>query len=83
MMAEQQQANYSQLSPCRHLAITDTPLLQTDIKSPAKTTMKCIEITLATQTNICIVLLSLQWTPAVCQWKYFEYSVRHYFCRQK
>ena len=28
--------NYSQLPPCGHLAITDTPLLQTAAKSPAK-----------------------------------------------
>ena len=38
---------YSQLSPCGHPAITDTPLLRTVCKSPAETTMKCIEITLA------------------------------------
>ena len=30
--------NYSQLPPCGHLAITDTPLLRTDTKSPAKVT---------------------------------------------
>ena len=29
---------YSQLSPCGHLAITNTPLLQTAAKSPAKVT---------------------------------------------
>ena len=39
--------SYSQLSPCGHPAITDTPLLLTDSKSPAETTMKYIEITLA------------------------------------
>ena len=38
---------YSQLSPCGHPAITDTPLLRTVCKSPAETTMKCIEITFA------------------------------------
>ena len=29
---------YSQLSPCGHLAITDTPLIRTAAKSPAKVT---------------------------------------------
>ena len=31
-------ANYSQLSPCGHLAITDTQLIRTAAKSPAKVT---------------------------------------------
>ena len=39
---------YSQLSRCGHSVNTDTPLLRTDSKSLAETTMKCIEITLAT-----------------------------------
>ena len=30
--------HYSQLPPCGHLAITDTPLLRTAAKSPAKVT---------------------------------------------
>ena len=74
---------YSQLSPCGHPAITDTPLLRTVCKIPAENTMKCIEITLAltdsrylrhcghfmwSPTNIFIVLLSLQRTP----WTYFS-----------
>ena len=29
-------SNYSQLSPCGHLAITDTPIIRTVAKSPAK-----------------------------------------------
>ena len=29
---------YSQLSPCGHLGITDTPLIRTAAKSPAKVT---------------------------------------------
>ena len=28
---------YSQLSPCGHLAITDTPIIRTEAKSQAKT----------------------------------------------
>ena len=30
-------AYYSQLSPCRHPTITDTPIIQTAVKSLAKT----------------------------------------------
>ena len=30
------QSNYSQLSPCGHLAITDTPIIWTATKSPVK-----------------------------------------------
>ena len=37
---------YSQLSPCGHLAITDTPIIQTAAKSPAK-----IEYIRLTETN--------------------------------
>ena len=40
-------SRFSQLLRCGHPAISDTPLLRTDGKSPAETTMKCIEITLA------------------------------------
>ena len=36
---------YSQLSPCGHPAITDSPLLRTGAKSPAETAKKCMEIT--------------------------------------
>ena len=35
---------YSQLSPCGHPAITDTPLLRTGAKSPVETAKKCMEI---------------------------------------
>ena len=31
-----EKAKYSQLSPCRHVAITDTPIIRTAAKSPAK-----------------------------------------------
>ena len=30
------ETTYSQLSPCGHLAITDTPLIRTAAKSPTK-----------------------------------------------
>ena len=36
--AELINTSYSQLSPCGHLAITDTPLIRTAAKSPAKVT---------------------------------------------
>ena len=36
---------YSQLSPCEHPAITYTPVLGTEAKSPAETTKKCMETT--------------------------------------
>ena len=45
-------AKYSQLLPCGHSAITDTPLLRKGAKSPAKTTKKCMEITLAIQCGL-------------------------------
>ena len=66
---------YSQLSPYGHLAITDTPLLRTLCKSPAKPIINYIAVALAItdtscgpQHNIFIVLLSLQRTP----WTYFS-----------
>ena len=76
-------AVYSQLSPYGHLAITDTPLLRTLCKSPAKPIINYIAVALAItdsryygiadtscgpQHNIFIVLLSLQRTP----WTYFS-----------
>ena len=33
---------YSQLSPCGHPAITDTPIIRTAAKSPAKTNYRCL-----------------------------------------
>ena len=34
--------NYSQLSPCGHPAISDTPIIRTAAKSPAKTCYRCL-----------------------------------------
>ena len=33
---------YSEISPCGHPAITDTPIIQTAAKSPAKTNYRCL-----------------------------------------
>ena len=35
-------SEYSQLSPCRHLAITDTPIIRMVAKSQAKTNYRCL-----------------------------------------
>ena len=46
--------NYSQLSPCGHLAITDTPKIQTAAKSPAN-----LNYSRLTEINFCYYGLSL------------------------
>ena len=45
---------YSQLLPCRHLAITDTPIIRTAVKSPAKGNYRCLN-----EINSCYYRLSL------------------------
>ena len=45
---------YSQLTPCRHLAITDTPILRTATKTPAQIYYRCL-----TELNSCNYGLSL------------------------
>ena len=51
-------AQYSQLSPCGHPAITDTPIIRTAAKSPAKTSCRRL-----TEINSRYYGLSLMRTP--------------------
>ena len=72
--------NYSQLSSCGHLAVTNALLLRTLSKSPAKTIINSIAIATALRTlyavpnkHFCFFLFPLQRTPG----KYFSQKIQH------
>ena len=69
--------SYSQLSPCGHLAITDTPLLRTGAKSPAETAKKCIEISLAIADSRCYGIADTSRGPKVTFLLFYSRYNRH------
>ena len=67
-------AVYSQLSPYEHLAITDTPLLRTLCKSPAKPIINYIAVALAiTDSRYCVPY-------EVSRGHFMRSPTQHFYC---